>query len=137
MNLKTREDYIADFHRAFNVAVDAEPTVEILKLRRTLIEEETKELFADIDTAIGHLERGETVPRELYVNMLKEMADVQVVLSGTSAALHPLQKLDEAFKRVHKSNMSKLGADGKPLYREDGKVLKGPNYFKPDLSDLV
>ena len=43
----------------------------------------------------------------------------------------------EAFNRVHLSNMSKLGADGKPIYREDGKVLKGPNYKKPDLSDLM
>jgi predicted HAD superfamily Cof-like phosphohydrolase len=43
----------------------------------------------------------------------------------------------EAFLRVHYSNMSKLGEDGKPVLREDGKVLKGPNYKKPDLSDLV
>ena len=43
----------------------------------------------------------------------------------------------EAFARVHESNMSKLGADGKPILREDGKVLKGPNYKKPDLTDLI
>jgi len=46
-------------------------------------------------------------------------------------------ELNEAFYRVHMSNMSKLGDDGKPIYREDGKVLKGPNYKSPDLSDLV
>ena len=46
-------------------------------------------------------------------------------------------ELNEAFYRVHMSNMSKLGEDGKPIYREDGKVLKGPNYKAPDLSDLV
>tara|TARA_R100000781_G_scaffold33_3_gene44 strand:+ start:1247 stop:1396 length:150 start_codon:yes stop_codon:yes gene_type:complete len=45
--------------------------------------------------------------------------------------------LDEAMHRVHTSNMSKLGDDGKPITREDGKVLKGPNYQPPDLSDLV
>ena len=45
--------------------------------------------------------------------------------------------LEQALRRVHKSNMSKLGADGKPIYRKDGKVLKGPNYQPPDLSDLV
>ena len=44
--------------------------------------------------------------------------------------------LDEALNRVHESNMSKLDEDGKPIYREDGKVLKGPNYKPPDLSDL-
>ena len=45
--------------------------------------------------------------------------------------------MTEAFARVHESNMSKLGADGKPILREDGKVLKGPNYKKPDLTDLI
>ncbi len=45
--------------------------------------------------------------------------------------------LDEALNRVHESNMSKLDEDGKPIYREDGKVLKGPNYKPPDLSDLI
>jgi predicted HAD superfamily Cof-like phosphohydrolase len=45
--------------------------------------------------------------------------------------------LEQALRRVHQSNMSKLGPDGKPIYREDGKVLKGPNYQPPDLSDLV
>lgn len=134
---KTREDYIKEFHEAFNQEVHAEPTIKLLKLRRTLIEEEAKELLADIDLAIAHLEQESPVPRELYINMLKEMADVQVVLSGTSVAVKPLRELEEAFKRVHSSNMSKLDEHGKPIYREDGKVLKGPNYFKPDLSDLV
>ena len=45
--------------------------------------------------------------------------------------------LDEAMRRVHKSNMSKLGEDGKPIYRADGKVLKGPNYQPPYLNDLI
>ena len=134
---QTREDYIKEFHNAFGVEVNAEPTVKLLKLRRSLIDEETKELFADIDAAIAHLEAGTPVPHALYVNMLKELSDVQVVLSGTSVSVKPLEKLDEAFVRVHESNMSKLGEDGKPIYREDGKVLKGPNYHKPDLTDLV
>lgn len=137
MQNKTREDYIREFHEAFGSHINVEPTIEILNFRKTLIGEEVKELFADIDTAIAHMEKGEEVPRSLYENMLKEVADVQVVLSGTSVALKPLQKLEEAFVRVHESNMSKLGEDGKPIYREDGKVLKGPNYKKPDLSDLV
>lgn len=135
--MKKREDYIEDFHKAFNLDIDKEPNVDLFKLRKTLIGEEVKELFSDIDEAIAHLEKGEKVPRELYLNMLKEMADVQVVLSGTSVALKPLRKLEEAFEKVCESNMSKLGGDGKPIYREDGKVLKGPNYFPPDLSDLV
>ena len=68
-------------------------------------------------------------------NLLKEMADLLYVIYGY-AATYGLP-IDEAFKRVHESNMSKLGDDGKPLYREDGKVLKGPNYKPADLGDLV
>ena len=134
---KVREDSVREFHKVFGLTIGADPTVKLLQLRRSLIDEETKELFSDIDAAIAHLEKGEIVPRELYTNMLKELADVQVVISGTAVALKPLKELEEAFQRVHDSNMSKLGADGKPLYRDDGKVLKGPNYFEPDLSDLV
>jgi len=135
--MRTREDYLKDFHTAFGTDVYADPTVKLLKLRRTLIDEETKELFADVDAAISYLEAGKEVPKELYANMLKELADVQVVVSGMSVAVKPLKELDQAFKRVHESNMSKLGADGKPIHRADGKVLKGPNYLPPDLSDLV
>ncbi len=134
---KSRENRIEEFHKAFNLDINSEPTIALLNLRKTLINEEVKELFSDIDTAIAHLEKGEEVPKSLYENMLKELADVQVVTSGTSVSLSPLRKLDEAFKRVQESNMSKLGEDGKPIYREDGKVLKGPKYFTPDLSDLV
>ena len=134
---KTREDYLREFHTAFGQDVNAEPTIKLLKLRRTLIDEETKELFADIDTAIAHLEREEEIPKEISLNMLKELADVQVVVSGMSVALKPLRNLEDAFLRVFESNMSKLDDDGKPVFREDGKVLKGPNYFPPDLSDLI
>ncbi len=135
--VKTREDYIKEFHNAFGQGVHQEPTVEVLKLRRTLIAEEAKELFEEIDAAIALLESGKPVPKETYANMLKELADLQVVLSGTSVSFKPLKNLDEAFKLVHASNMSKLDDNGRPILREDGKVLKGPKYFKPDLTDLI
>ncbi len=134
---KTREDVIEEFHKKFGIEIDKQPTVKLLKLRRTLIDEEVKELFSDMNTAILHLEKGEDVPKELYANMLKELSDVQTVISGTAVSLTPLRKLDEAFVRVHESNMSKLGDDGKPLFRDDGKILKGKNYIKPNLSDLI
>ena len=134
---KTREDLISEFHTAFGQGIGETPNIEVLKLRKKLITEETEELLVEIDKAIKYLKKGDTPPKKLYTDMLKELADVQVVLSGTSVALKPLKKLEEAFERVHTSNMSKLGANGKPILREDGKVLKGPNYFTPDLSDLV
>jgi predicted HAD superfamily Cof-like phosphohydrolase len=66
---------------------------------------------------------------------LKELADLVYVCYQYAENLG--WDLDEALYRVHQSNMSKLGEDGKPIYREDGKVLKGPNYQPPNLSDLV
>ena len=67
--------------------------------------------------------------------MLKELADLVYVTYGYAATYG--WDLDEAVRRVHKSNMSKLGNDDKPLKRPDGKVLKGPNYEACNLSDLV
>ena len=65
---------------------------------------------------------------------LKELADLVYVCYQYAENMGWF--LDEALNRVHISNMSKLGEDNKPIYREDGKVLKGPNYKPPDLSDL-
>ena len=68
-------------------------------------------------------------------DQLKELADLVFVCYQMAASQE--WDLDEAMRRVYKSNMSKLGEDGKPIYRPDGKVLKGPNYQPPDLKDLV
>jgi predicted HAD superfamily Cof-like phosphohydrolase len=66
---------------------------------------------------------------------LKELADLIYVAYQYAENMGWF--LDEALDRVHQSNMSKLGEDGKPIYREDGKVLKGPNYKPPSLTDLI
>ena len=68
-------------------------------------------------------------------NALKELADLVYVCYQYAENMQ--WNLDEAMDRVHKSNMSKLDDYGKPIYREDGKVLKGPNYKPPNLEDLV
>ena len=68
-------------------------------------------------------------------HVLKELADLVYVCFQYAASQD--WDLDEAMRRVHRSNMSKLGEDGKPIYRGDGKVLKGPNYKPPSLGDLV
>ena len=77
----------------------------------------------------------EAVANEPYENELKELADLVYVAFQYAENME--WDLEEALDRVHKSNMSKLGLDGKPIRRADGKVLKGPNYQPPDLSDLV
>ena len=96
--------------------------------QKNLIVEEFKEFLEAED----HLYRDNpTVTAEA----LKELADLVYVCYQYAENMNWF--LDEALNRVHESNMSKLGEDGKPIYREDGKVLKGPNYKPPDLSDLL
>ena len=96
--------------------------------QKNLIVEEFKE-FLEAD---GFLFRhGQNVQEEC----LKELADLVYVCYQYAENMNWF--LDEALDRVHESNMSKLDEDGKPIYREDGKVLKGPNYKPPDLSDLT
>ena len=73
---------------------------------------------------------------EPYENELKELADLVYVCFQYAENME--WDLEESLDRVHKSNMSKLGLDGKPIYRKkDGKVLKGPNYQPPNLFDLI
>lgn len=75
------------------------------------------------------------IKNEGYEQELKELADLVYVCYQYAENMG--WDLDEAMDRVHKSNMSKLGLDGRPIRRNDGKVLKGPNYQPPNLSDLV
>jgi predicted HAD superfamily Cof-like phosphohydrolase len=65
------------------------------------------------------------------------ITDCLYILIGTAIEFGVADKLPAMFDEVHKSNMSKLGEDGKPIYREDGKVMKGPNYKKPNLIDII
>jgi len=97
-------------------------TEKINKLRVSLINEELEEFKEAIKK-----------------NDLKEAADALTdILYVTYGAGHAFGiDLDMCFEEVQNSNMSKLGQDGKPIYNKDGKVMKGPNYFKPDLSKFL
>ena len=97
-------------------------------MQRTLIVEEFKEFLDAENQLIMGL-------RVNAVDCLKELADLVYVCYQYAENLG--WDLDEALNRVHQSNMSKLGGDGQPIRREDGKVLKGPNYKPPTLTDLV
>ena len=98
------------------------PNDKITSLRYELIKEELNELKEAIDK-----------------KDIKEVADALTdILYVTYGAGHAFGiDLDKCFEEVQNSNMSKLGEDGKPIYNESGKVMKGPNYFKPDLSKFV
>jgi predicted HAD superfamily Cof-like phosphohydrolase len=98
------------------------PNDKITSLRHDLIKEELNELKEAIDN-----------------KDIKEVADALTdILYVTYGAGHAFGiDLDKCFEEVQNSNMSKLGKDGKPIYNEKGKVMKGPNYFKPNLSKFV
>tara|TARA_B100000123_G_scaffold73171_1_gene52441 strand:+ start:52 stop:423 length:372 start_codon:yes stop_codon:yes gene_type:complete len=98
------------------------PSERITKLRTDLIDEELSELRIAIKN-----------------KNIREVADALTdILYVTYGAGHSFGiNLDDCFNEVQRSNMSKLGSDGKPIYNESGKVMKGPNYFKPDLSKFV
>lgn len=70
-------------------------------------------------------------------NVLQELSDIQYVLDGTYLSLGLHRYKNFAFLEVHNSNMSKLGEDGKPVRREDGKIMKGPNYWYPDMNKVL
>lgn len=113
---------------AFGVATP-NPTPESLEMQERLIDEEYGELTEAI------LLESENSNPETKAHTLKELADLVFVCYQFAAATG--WNLDLALTRVFESNMSKLDIDGKPILREDGKILKGPGYFEPQLSDLI
>ena len=135
MKLQNREGIVEEFHSSFKHPIDAPWTVTLLELRMKLIREESNEVIDEFVSMIMDLERGKPISIVQRTNILKELCDLQYVLSGAAVALG--LDLEVAFNRVHKSNMSKLGKDGKVVYREDGKIIKGDNYKPPNLEDLV
>ena len=71
------------------------------------------------------------------VEVADALGDMLYILCGTIIEHGMQHKIDEVFSEIQNSNMSKLGNDGNPIYREDGKVLKGPNYFKPNIKGIL
>jgi len=99
----------------------------ILEMQESLIEEEYKEFIA--------ASAEEYFYNDDDTNVLKELTDLVFVCYQYAATRG--WDLDEAMRRIYYSNMSKLDDQGKPIRRNDGKILKGPNYQKPDLDDLI
>ena len=115
-----------EFRKKYNLKSDA--TRATRQYQRDLIVEEFKEFLEAEGMLFRH-------GRNAKEECLKELADLVYVCYQYAENMGWF--LDEALDRVHQSNMSKLGEDGKPIYREDGKVLKGPNYKPPNLEDLI
>ncbi len=98
------------------------PNEKIIDLRKKLIEEELQELK-------------DAISDKDIVEVADALTDILVVTYGAGVAFGI--DLDKCFKEVHRSNMSKLSSDGKPIYNEYGKVMKGPNYSPPDLKKII
>ena len=121
-------DAVKEFNKAFKIdyseTQEANLDESIIKLRYRLMEEENNEYL-------------EAAKNKDLVEIADALGDKLYILCGTILA-HGLQdKIIEVFDEIQRSNMSKLGKDGNPIYRNDGKVMKGPNYFKPDLTKFV
>lgn len=116
---------------------ESEEIREKLKMQLSLIQEEGNE-FNEALEIWQRMSQTLQKPESLYrykSEVLKELADLVYVCYQMAAFLG--LDLDEAMDRIHKSNLSKLDDNGQPIYNEHGKVMKGPNYKKPDLLDLV
>ena len=118
-------ELVGDFMEAFGQKVELEPTwpdFNTRELRLDLIQEELDELAQAMED------------RDM-VQIADALTDLLYVVYGAGHAFGI--DLDECFQEVHSSNMSKLGPNGKPIHREDGKVMKGPGYFEPDLENIL
>ena len=126
--LKNAIDSVKEFHEAFGIenseSLKGKLEEKEYALRYKLMKEEVDE-YLDACKDGNIVEIADALGDQLYI------------LCGTILK-HGLQdKITEVFQEIQRSNMSKLGEDGKPIYREDGKVLKGKNYFKPDIHAIL
>lgn len=121
----TNFEKVKEFHNKFDVIVQIEPSFpdpDTVQLRVDLIEEELQELITGI-------------AENDIVEVADALTDILYVVYGMGDVFGI--DLDKTFAEVHRSNMSKLGEDGRPIFRADGKVLKGPNYSPPDLTFIM
>ncbi len=128
MTLKETISAVEHFHNSFNISNNYEPTAQLtdaeIELRFNLMKEENEEY---LDAA----KNGD------LVEIADALGDQLYILCGTILK-HGLQhKIVEVFQEIQRSNMSKLDADGNPIYREDGKVLKSELYFKPNIAAIL
>lgn len=126
--MKNKLKAVQEFHEAFGLGVQQKPTSKLdlnkVKLRFNLMAEENEEYL-------------EAAQENDLVEVADALGDMLYILCGTILEHGMQYKIEEVFNEIQRSNMSKLGADGKPIYREDGKVMKGPNYFKPNISEII
>lgn len=126
--MKKKLDAVKAFHTAFKIGHRESPKADLgmekIMLRYKLMREENEE-YLDAAKDNDLVEVGDALGDMLYI------------LCGTIIEHGFQHKIEEIFDEIQRSNMSKLGADGEPIYRDDGKVLKGPNYSKPNIGKIL
>ena len=126
--MKNKLKAVQEFHEAFGLGIQEKPTAQLdinkIKLRFNLMAEENEEYL-------------EAANENDLVEVADALGDMLYILCGTILEHGMQHKIEAVFNEIQRSNMSKLGADGNPIYREDGKVMKGPNYFKPNISEIL
>ena len=126
--MKKQIDHVAEFHDVFQIGNESSPKVdvgsEVYMLRYNLMREEN-------DEYLDACKKGD------IVEVADALGDQLYILCGTILK-HGLQhKIEEVFDEIQRSNMSKLDINGKPIFREDGKIMKGENYFKPNIKEIL
>jgi len=126
--MKNKIKAVETFHNAFGITNRENPIAKTnakeMKLRFDLMAEENEEYL-------------EAANNNDLVEVADALGDMLYILCGTILSHGMQYKIEEVFNEIQRSNMSKLGADGKPIYRADGKVMKGPNYFKPSIKEVL
>ena len=126
--MKNKITAVSEFHKAFGLGMNESPAANLgIKknlLRYELMREENEEYL-------------EAANNNDLVEVADALGDMLYILCGTIIEHGMQHKIEAVFNEIQRSNMSKLGEDGKPIYREDGKVLKGPNYFKPNIQEIL
>ncbi|WP_109298889.1 nucleoside triphosphate pyrophosphohydrolase family protein [Aquimarina sp. AU474] len=126
--MKDKIAAVQEFHSAFRIGYKNEPIADLGEAKNTLrfnlMKEENEEYL-------------EAAQNNDLVEVADALGDMLYILCGTIIEHGMQHKIEEVFNEIQRSNMSKLGKDGNPIYREDGKVLKGPNYFKPNIKEIL
>ena len=126
--MKKQLDHVEKFHDTFGIPNEYAPKAtisnDLIDLRFKLMAEENEEYL-------------EAAKNGDLVEVADALGDMMYILCGTILSHGMQHKIEEVFEEIQRSNMSKLGEDGKPIYRADGKVLKGPNYFRPNIAGII
>lgn len=126
--MKNKIKAVTDFHTAFKIGHRESPKADLgiakNTLRFNLMKEENEEYL-------------EAANANDMVEVADALGDMLYILCGTIIEHGMQYKIEEVFNEIQRSNMSKLGENGEPIYREDGKVLKGPDYFKPNIAKIL